>query len=66
MQPDRAGIVLAQHDAIEPAFGSGAQREQIDVPVARAHAEVGVERPSELRAQSFRAGAVGRSLRRIR
>ena len=65
MQSDRAGIVLSEHDAIEAAFGRCAQREEVDVEIARAHREVAVENRPELRAQAFGPHAILRALRRI-
>jgi len=58
VQSDRAGIVLTEHDAIEPTLGRGAQREEVDVTVTGAHRKVVVEHTAELRAQRFRTRAV--------
>ena len=58
VQADRAGVVLAQHDPVERAFGRFAQREQVDVAVARARLEVRVERRAEPLAQARRGRAV--------
>ena len=66
MQSDRAGIVLTEHDAIEPTLGRGAQREEVDVTVTGAHRKVVVEHTAELRAQRFRTRAVGFAPRWIR
>ncbi len=60
VEADRAGVVLAEHDAIEPAFGRDAQRVQVGVAVAHARLQVRIEIRSELGAQPRRLRRVAR------
>ena len=65
MQSNRAGIILSEHDAVETALRRRAQREQIDIAVARAHVEIRIQCRAELRAQALGGCAVLGAARRI-
>jgi hypothetical protein len=51
MQPDRTGVVLAKHDAVERTLRRQPQCPQIDVAIARARLQIRGQRAAELTAQ---------------
>jgi hypothetical protein len=66
MQAHRSGIVLAEDQSVEAAFGDELQRKEIDVAVAGAGREILVERRTGFAPQTPGGRDVGCGSRRVR